>query len=111
MTHVPAIVAAATFGLATLLMACAGGEPAASGSTITTADGRVIFEQTCAVCHGARGEGGAGSRLAGGATVAKFPRAANEEALVRDGVGSMPAFDGRLTSDQISAVVAYTRGL
>jgi len=109
--HVPATVAAATVGLAALLMACAGAEPVASGSTIATTGGAAIFEQTCAVCHGLRGEGGAGTRLSGGATVAKFPRPANEEAVVRDGVGSMPAFAGRLTSEQINAVVAYTRGL
>jgi len=37
--------------------------PAGSGSV---AHGREVFEQQCASCHGAKGEGGVGDRLAGG---------------------------------------------
>ena len=37
--------------------------PAGSGSV---AHGREVFEQQCASCHGAKGEGGVGDRLVGG---------------------------------------------
>ncbi|MGC5779577.1 c-type cytochrome [Methylobacterium sp. NFXW15] len=37
--------------------------PAGSGSV---AHGRTVFEEQCASCHGGRGEGGTGERLAGG---------------------------------------------
>ena len=47
--------------------------------------------------------------LGGGAVVSRFPNVAGEVAVVTNGRGSMPAWKGRLTSDQISAVVAYTR--
>jgi cytochrome c5 len=39
------------------------GLPAASGSV---RQGRAVYEEKCAACHGASGEGGAGPRLAGG---------------------------------------------
>src|SRR5580698_11403460 len=37
--------------------------PAGSGSV---GHGREVFEQQCAACHGAKGEGGVGDRLVGG---------------------------------------------
>ena len=96
-----------------VLSACGGSnQPVADrGSEPANASGQQIFLDKCAVCHGARGDGGAGPRLNGGATVAKFPRSQNEEALVRNGNKSMPSFGGSLTPEQISAVVAYSRGL
>src|ERR1700712_2181569 len=39
------------------------GLPSASGSV---RQGRAIYEDKCAACHGAKGEGGSGPRLAGG---------------------------------------------
>jgi mono/diheme cytochrome c family protein len=41
--------------------------------------------------------------------VAEYPDIEDQEAIVRDGRGSMPSFRDRLTPEQISAVVAYTR--
>src|ERR1700747_595738 len=40
-----------------------GNLPRGSGSV---AHGREVFEQQCAACHGAKGEGGMGDRLVGG---------------------------------------------
>ena len=38
-----------------------------------------------------------------------FPDAADQEAVVANGRGSMPAFADSLTREQIAAVVEYTR--
>ena len=38
-----------------------------------------------------------------------FPDAADQEAVVANGRGSMPAFADSLTPEQIAAVVEYTR--
>jgi mono/diheme cytochrome c family protein len=70
--------------------------------------GKEIFTANCARCHGPEGEGGVGPRLAG-TVVAEYPDIEDQEAIVRDGRGSMPSFRDRLTPEQISAVVAYTR--
>lgn len=97
--------------------ACGGSKPAARPTPTATSRGAVsgpkIYAERCAVCHGDRGEGKAGSRLAGGTVVRRFPRPEDEAAVVRNGAagGSMPAFGDVLSPEQIDAVVAYTRSL
>jgi mono/diheme cytochrome c family protein len=73
------------------------------------AAGDAIFRTNCSACHGAAGEGSIGPKLAGGAVVRKFPEIADQIALVSNGRGIMPAWSGRLSSDEIEAVVRYTR--
>ena len=70
--------------------------------------GQAIFETRCARCHGTDGSGGFGPALAG-VVVEAFPDAADQEAVVANGRGSMPAFADSLTPEQIAAVVEYTR--
>lgn len=70
--------------------------------------GREIYQSRCARCHGGDGGGGAGPKLAGN-VVKRFPDPEQQEAVVRDGRGSMPSFDGVLSDDEISAVVRFTR--
>jgi mono/diheme cytochrome c family protein len=48
-------------------------------------------------------------RVAGSST--STPDAEDEIAVVTDGEGSMPSFDGRLSGDEIRQVVEYTRTL
>jgi mono/diheme cytochrome c family protein len=91
-----------------LFAACGGGTPVTAAEPVS---GREVFEQQCAVCHGQQGEGGVGLRLAGGSVVAKFPRIEDQLTFVRSGKGTMPAFGGSLTAEQLRAVVEYTRTL
>lgn len=44
-----------------------------------------------------------------GRVLERFPNADDQAALIRDGRGGMPAYAGRLTDEQIDAVVRYTR--
>jgi cytochrome c6 len=71
-------------------------------------EGRSIFVANCQRCHGPRGQGGAGPKLAGVVTNA-FPNIQNQINVVTNGVGAMPAWKGTLTAAQIKAVVRYTR--
>ena len=73
-----------------------------------TSAGRDVFVTSCAGCHGPDGEGGTGPRLAG-EVVEEYPYVDDQLAVVRDGRGSMPSFQDRLTPEQIQAVVDYTR--
>jgi mono/diheme cytochrome c family protein len=83
---------------------------AVPGVGSTNADvGAAVYGSSCSSCHGAKGEGAIGPKLAGGAVVARFPNAQDETAVVTNGRGSMPAWRNRLTPDQIEAVVEYTR--
>lgn len=74
-------------------------------------DGAAVFADRCAVCHGATGEGGVGPTLAGGAVVEAFPDAADQIVVVTEGRNGMPDFGTTLSTEEIDAVVRYTRGL
>jgi mono/diheme cytochrome c family protein len=73
-------------------------------------DGRRVFVANCQRCHGPRGQGMMGSRLAGVITK-RFPDIDAEIAVVTNGAanGAMPAWNGTLTPAEIRAVVRYTR--
>jgi len=90
------------------------GLPAGSG---TPAQGAMVFAAKCAVCHGAKGEGGAGPRLVGGQgtlaapaipvqTVGSYwPYATTVFDYVRR---TMPWNQPKtLTNDEVYAVTAY----
>ena len=108
------------------------------GSCGTTGDanaaptGPGVYQSAgCGGCHGARGEGGVGPKLAGGETKLTFPEEADHVAWIEEGSaskkgqqygdpnrpggartatsGGMPGFKGQLTDAEIAAVVAYER--
>lgn len=74
-------------------------------------DGAEIFSDRCASCHGDRGQGGVGPRLADGRVVERFPDLEDQVRLVLDGRGGMPSFQDRLSEDEVRAVVEFTRSL
>lgn len=83
--------------------------PAAVVEAAGGIDGAAIFGARCAGCHGGDGSGGIGPRLSGGRVLERFPEAADQIAVVTAGRGAMPAFTGKLTDDEIAAIVEYTR--
>lgn len=87
-------------------------------------DGAAIFAQFCSPCHGQAGAGGAGPAMTGGSETKQFPSIDDHIAFVKagskpgqpygtsgKGTGGMPPWQGRLTEEQIRAVVEYERGL
>jgi len=85
--------------------------------------GKEIFEQMCAGCHGTRGDGGAGQKSG---FVPRVPTLANKEymnsvpddylvLIIQKGgeymgkMSSMPAWEKRLSEQQIRDVVAHIR--
>jgi mono/diheme cytochrome c family protein len=94
--------------LATLFAACGGGGAPATPSDPVLAQGQQIYTRNCASCHGQGGNGGMGPKLAG--VVAKvYPNIADQEAVISNGRGSMPAWKGKLSADDITAVARYER--
>lgn len=71
-------------------------------------DGRGVYQERCASCHGGNGEGASGPTLAG---VADRLTIDDHVAVVRDGRGEMPGWDGRLSDEEIEAVVDYERSV
>lgn len=81
------------------------------GPGMTTADpssvsGKTIFDDNCAVCHGATG-----TKVSGWKSAVKKMTQAQVESVVRNGRDGMPAFGSTLTSQQIQAVAAYAKQL
>lgn len=118
------IVAMTVFALAT---ACQKENSPASTTTNTNtaaqatpdqfANARVIFEKDCQSCHGAKGEGGP-VKLEDG-TKLKVPTLREGHALRHDdseftkqitkGGDGMPAFDKKLTPEQIGDLIRFLR--
>ena len=83
-------VSAAAFVLATLHIFKPGTPKAAAGTGVKLGDlyrGETVFQQSCASCHGAGGNGGGiGPKLAGAALTP-----AGVKAQIDNGGGAMPA--------------------
>ena len=85
--------------------------PAGSDGSVdpVLAAGRQVYVERCANCHGDDGGGGRGSKLSGGLLVESYPDAAEQVAVVFEGVRAMPAFGEALSVEEIEAVVRFTR--
>jgi polyvinyl alcohol dehydrogenase (cytochrome) len=68
--------------------------------------GQTVYRRSCAACHGGSGEGATGPAIAG---VDQRLTVEQHVAVVRDGRGSMPGWEGTLTEEEIQAVVDYER--
>ena len=78
--------------------------------------GADIFKAKCAMCHGADGSASTGMGKSMGLKPLSSPEVqkmsdADLTALVTNGKGKMPASKGKLTDDEISAVVKYVKTL
>jgi mono/diheme cytochrome c family protein len=97
--------------------------PLTAMSQTNPGTGKEIFDQMCAGCHGTRGDGGAGQKSG---FVPRVPTLANKEymnsvpddylvMIIKKGgeymgkMASMPAWEKRLTDQQIRDVVAHIR--
>lgn len=75
-----------------------------------TAKGATLYQQQCAACHGAKGEGGTGTALANPAMLALTSDGFLRHAIVNGRQGTpMPAFGDRLSATQIDDVTAFLR--
>lgn len=75
-----------------------------------------VYKAKCQMCHAADGSGNTPAGKAMKAVPFNSPQVVKEPdadliAIVKNGRGKMPAFEGKLTDAQIKAVVAYIRTL
>lgn len=80
------------------------------------ANGAATYKAKCAMCHGPNGDASSGMAKSMGLKPLNSPdvqkaSAADMAALVTTGEGKMPAFKGKLSDEEITAVVAYVKGL
>ena len=80
------------------------------------ADGAAVYKAKCASCHGPDGKGETATgkamklRSLASADVQKTSDA-DLTKVISDGKGKMPAYKGKLSADEIKALVAYIRTL
>lgn len=67
-------------------------------------DGAAIYQDNCALCHGADGTGGSGPSLVG---VGDHHPVEELIGIVRDGRGAMPSWEETLSPEEIQAVADY----
>ena len=89
---------------------------ALASSAFAGADGAAVFKAKCAMCHGADGSASTGMGKSMGLKPLSNPEVqkmsdADLTALVTNGKGKMPAYKGKLSDDEISAVVKYVKTL
>lgn len=72
--------------------------------------GQELYEQSCAVCHGATGEGTAGRPAIGAGSNAVSLTDDQIRGVMAVGPGAMPSFT-RLSQEQIDSLVTYLREL
>jgi mono/diheme cytochrome c family protein len=102
-------IAVAGFVVFVALLLLKQPESPKAASSAGNGSGAAIFDSQCARCHGANGEGGIGPKLDGGAVTRAFRTADEELVVVTYGRRGMPAFEKRLSPEQLRAVVDYTR--
>lgn len=95
-----------------VLVACV----ALASTGFAAADGAAIFKAKCAMCHGADGSASSGMGKSMGLKSLGSPEVqtmsdADMAALIANGKGKMPASKGKLTDEEISAVVKYVKTL
>lgn len=105
----PAILTAVTAVSGLVLAACVGEPPEVTVDDPELVEGRTVYGANCASCHGADGGGGVGQELHDGAMVQAYPDIEDQIDVINDGRNQMPGFAGRLSDDEIRAVVRYTR--
>ena len=68
--------------------------------------GRTEFQGVCATCHGMQGQGGYGPALSSSSLVTQ---ASGLESIVRNGRGRMPPVGNTWNSEQMQALLRYTK--
>ena len=89
---------------------------ALASTAFAAADGAAVYKSKCAMCHGPNGDASSGMAKSMGLKPLNSPdvqkqSAADMTALVTNGKGKMPAFKGKLSDEEVSAVVTYVKSL
>ncbi|WP_195210578.1 c-type cytochrome [Actinomarinicola tropica] len=94
-----------------LVGACAQDDPpeVPAGADAALEQGREVWADSCARCHGADGGGGSGVKLSDGRAEELHPEIDTMIDVIAEGRGAMPSFSQSLDPDEIEAVARYVR--
>lgn len=77
-------------------------------------DGKALFEQKCALCHGKNGVAKPAGKGSMNFNDPAFQKAWSVEAIAKvtaEGKGKMPAYRSKLTAQEIRAIAAHVKTL
>ena len=85
-------------------------------ATLAAADGAALYKAKCAMCHGADGSGATPMGKSMKLRDLRSPEVQKQTdaeltKVTADGKGKMPAYKGKLSDAEISALVAHMRSL
>lgn len=87
----------------------------ASFAAASAQDAAATYAAKCKMCHGADGKGGPAGKSMGVRDLTTPPASTESDAewitITTKGKNKMPAYDGKLSADQITGVVKYIRTL
>lgn len=84
--------------------------PPVAEAPATVAGAQELYSRYCASCHGAEGKGAFGPDLSGDYKYGKTAMAV-EESIAFGRPGNMPAFEKKLSSEEIKTLTDYILGL
>ncbi|MGZ4682234.1 MAG: c-type cytochrome [Acidimicrobiales bacterium] len=105
---VVAIVLVLTVVVSGVVAACGSSSAGPTPSDPVLATGQQVYKAHCQTCHGSKGQGGTGMKLAG-KVATDFPNIDDQIAVIANGRSSMPAWKNSLSADEITAVARYER--
>jgi mono/diheme cytochrome c family protein len=85
-----------------------GGEDAAVPSDPVLALGQQVYRRHCATCHGSRGGGGQGVKLAD-VVEQRYPNIDDQIEVIANGRANMPKFSEKLSQEEMEAVARWER--
>jgi mono/diheme cytochrome c family protein len=88
--------------------ACGAGDDVPVPSDPVLAQGQKVYNANCASCHGAKGGGGLGMKLAD-VVEGRYPNIDDQIAVIAEGRAGMPGFAGKLSAEELEAVARYER--
>src|SRR4051794_14469417 len=85
-------------------------------AAFAAADGAALYKAKCAMCHGADGSGQTAMGKSMKLRDLRSPEVQKQSdaeltKVTADGKGKMPAYKGKMTDEEIKAVVAHMRAL
>lgn len=104
--HLVVVATVAVMGIGGVTSCGADGGPTPDDPVL--AQGQQLYRQYCASCHGPKGGGGSGPRLAG-LVEERYPDIEDQIALIANGRAGMPGFGQRLSAEELRAVARYER--
>lgn len=85
-----------------------------AGAAFAAEDGKALYEQKCASCHGKDGVAKPMAKGSANLNDPNYQKTATVESIAKvtmDGKNKMPAYKDKLNADQINAIAAHIKTL